>query len=269
MVNSIQLKGLTYVSCLPETAKTESTDGEDFKSVLDEEINAAENTEENNSVKYTDPEDLVSVDSPGSLETYFQEAASTYGVPIALIKAVAKAESNFNSQAVSGAGAQGIMQLMPGTAQGLGVEDSFNARENILGGTKYLAKMLTRYNGSVKLALAAYNAGAGNVDKYDGVPPFTETQNYIKKIFGYLGLDSEKKTEETEDTTKEDTVQNAQSSNLSDSDIKKLADAIISGISTTGSTSTASDLYSQLYNSSSTGSTLNGYSSVLSQLLNK
>lgn len=271
MVNSIQLEGLTYVRCLSETSTSGNVDGEKFESVLDDEINATENTEEKSDVTYTDPAKLVCVDSPDSLETYFQEAADTYGVPIALIKAVAKAESNFNAQAVSSAGAQGVMQLMPSTAQGLGVEDSFDARENILGGTKYLAKMLTKYNGSVKLALAAYNAGAGNVAKYDGVPPFTETQNYIKKIFGYLGMDAEKATTATGTTTEETTSkdQNAQSSSLSDADIKKLADAIISGISTTSSTTTASDLYSQLYGSSSSSNALSGYSSIISKLMNQ
>lgn len=275
MVNSIQLQGLTYIRSLQETTSANTVDGEDFDSILEEEINAADNTEETNSVTYTNPEELVMVDSPSSLEAYFQEASDTYGVPVALIKAVAKAESNFNSQAISSAGAQGVMQLMPATAEGLGVTDPFDARENILGGTKYLAQMLTKYSGSVKLALAAYNAGSGNVDKYEGIPPFKETQNYVKKIFGYLGKDttsntanSTEKVDESEDTT----TQSAQSaaSSLSSDDISKLADAIIKGVTSLGSNSTtASDLYSKLYGSSnSNSSTLGNYSSLINRLFN-
>ncbi len=121
-----------------------------------------------------------------SLDDIFQQAALTYSVPVSLLKAVAKQESNFNPNAVSSAGAQGIMQLMPKTAAALGVSDSFDAKENIMGGAKYLAQMLTRFDNNVKLALAAYNAGAGNVEKYGGVPPFAETQNYVEKVLSYL-----------------------------------------------------------------------------------
>lgn len=124
-----------------------------------------------------------------SLDDIFEEASSTYGVPINLVKAVAKAESNFNADAVSSAGAQGVMQLMPATAQSLGVTDSFDAYQNIMGGTKYLGQLLDKYDGDVSLALAGYNAGMGNVAKYGGVPPFTETKNYIEKVMNYAQLD--------------------------------------------------------------------------------
>lgn len=124
-----------------------------------------------------------------SMDSIFEEASSTYNVPINLIKAVAKAESNFNADAVSSAGAQGVMQLMPKTAESLGVNNSFDAYENIMGGTKYLGQLLDKYDGDVTLALAGYNAGMGNVAKYDGVPPFTETKNYIEKVMDYAQMD--------------------------------------------------------------------------------
>lgn len=119
---------------------------------------------------------------PEHLVPYFEEAAATYGVDIRLLELVAKRESNFRADAVSSAGAMGIMQLMPATAEGLGVEDPFDARSNIMGGAKYIADKLKQYNGDVSLALAAYNAGSGNVAKYGGIPPFAETQNYVAWI---------------------------------------------------------------------------------------
>lgn len=124
---------------------------------------------------------------PSNLNTIFEEAAQKYNVPSTLLKAVGKAESDFNVRAVSRCGAQGVMQLMPATARGLGVTDSFDARQNIMGGAKYLSEMLQRYNGNTKLALAAYNAGSNNVDKYNGIPPFKETQNYVVKVMEYAG----------------------------------------------------------------------------------
>lgn len=122
-----------------------------------------------------------------SMEGIFREASEAYGVDLNLLKAIGKAESNFNPQAVSSAGAQGVMQLMPATARSLGVVDSFDARSNIFGGAKYIAGLLERYQGNTVLALSAYNAGSGNVEKYGGVPPFAETQNYVKKVLAYAG----------------------------------------------------------------------------------
>ena len=119
------------------------------------------------------------------LERYFEEAAETYDVDVNLLKAIAKAESNFNPDATSGAGAMGIMQLMPTTVEELGIEDAYDAYDNIMGGAQIIAQNLERYDGDLSLALAAYNAGPGNVDKYGGIPPFEETQNYVTKVLEY------------------------------------------------------------------------------------
>lgn len=121
-----------------------------------------------------------------SLEQIFDEAAQTYNVPKNLIKAIAKAESDFRPDATSKAGAQGIMQLMPATARELGVTDAYDPYQNIMGGTKYISQMLAKYDGDVSLALAAYNAGSNNVAKYGGIPPFKETQNYVVKVTQYM-----------------------------------------------------------------------------------
>lgn len=127
----------------------------------------------------------VSASSATDLDAYFEEAAQKYNVDVKLLKAIAHAESNYNPNATSSSGAMGVMQLMPSTAKSLGITDAYNARDNIMGGAKVISDHLSRYDGDLSLALAAFNAGSGNVAKYGGVPPFTETQNYIKKVLSY------------------------------------------------------------------------------------
>ena len=109
-------------------------------------------------------------------------AAREFGVDAALVRAVIHAESAFNEKALSPVGAQGLMQLMPGTARELGVENALVAAENIRGGVNYLAKMLKQFNGDIRLATAAYNAGPGAVSRYRGVPPYAETKAYVHRV---------------------------------------------------------------------------------------
>jgi hypothetical protein len=118
----------------------------------------------------------------GQYDNLIAGAAGRYQVDDALIKAVIKAESNFNHRAVSPKGAQGLMQLMPQTASSLQVKDSFEPESNIEGGVRYLRYLINAYNGHLPLALAAYNAGEKAVARYGGIPPYSETQNYVKRV---------------------------------------------------------------------------------------
>lgn len=124
--------------------------------------------------------------SDDSLLSIFQQASNTYGVPLSLLTAMAKQESNFQADATSKSGAMGIMQLMPSTAEYFGCSNPYDAKENIMTGARYISELLERYNGNVSYALAAYNAGYNNVDKYGGIPPFEETENYVSKITSYM-----------------------------------------------------------------------------------
>ncbi len=123
--------------------------------------------------------------NPEEFEGIISSCSREFGVDKSLVKAVIHAESGYNPNAVSRKGATGLMQLMPSTAQGLKVADSFNPEDNIRGGVRYLRFLLDTFKGDVSLALAAYNAGLTKVAKYGGIPPYEETRNYVSKVLGY------------------------------------------------------------------------------------
>ncbi len=155
---------------------------EAFSEVL-EEIRQKVNANINNSfpegqvISYK--EDLKDVKN---IEELIVKLSKKHGVDPALVKAMVKVESNFDPKAVSPVGAKGLMQIMPGTAKDLGIKDPLDPKQNLEGGIKYMKRLLKKYNNDVTLALAAYNAGPGNVDKHDGIPPFSETKNYVRKV---------------------------------------------------------------------------------------
>lgn len=125
--------------------------------------------------------------SSGNIQSIVENKASRYRLDPQLLMEVIRAESDFNTYAVSPKGARGLMQLMPGTASRLGVRDSFDPEQNIDGGTRYLRYLLDYFNGSVPLALAAYNAGENAVTRWQNIPPYKETQHYVKKIMKNYG----------------------------------------------------------------------------------
>lgn len=149
------------------TGETQKPD-KDFQSILDASISA----------KCNDGEDVSKEEINNLIDAYSQKN----GLDSDFVRAVVKQESGFNEHATSRCGAAGLMQLMPGTAKGLGVKNPYNAEQNVAGGTKMLAGLLKTYGGNKELALAAYNAGGGAVKKYGGIPPYGETQRYVKNV---------------------------------------------------------------------------------------
>lgn len=221
MIGSISYLSITPLESYRENGKGKTT-LTSFEEVLEEETQASESTEETSSsaanstslykdpttgeaVTYTDVAKTMDADVSDSTkstsaasssnttqassmkttkyDSYFKKAAKKYGVSESLLKAIAKAESNFNARDVSSAGAMGVMQLMPSTAESLGVKDPFDPEENIMGGAKCIAQKLKEFDGDVKLALAAYNAGSGAVKRAGGIP--SSAKSYVKKVLSY------------------------------------------------------------------------------------
>ena len=129
---------------------------------------------------------LASSVNPAEYDQIIASCATKYGVNACLIKAVIHAESGYNPNAVSRKGASGLMQLMPGTARSLKVSNSFDPKDNVEGGVKYLRFLLDTFRGDVPLAVAAYNAGLNKVAKYGGIPPYNETRTYVNRVLSYM-----------------------------------------------------------------------------------
>lgn len=148
----------------------------DFQAILNSNIVKTENAE----MKVM--QDFKPTQSRAEIENLIEKYAQKNNLDKDFVKAVIKQESGFNAKATSHCGAMGLMQLMPQTAMSLGVENAYDVEQNIMGGTKYLSNLLNQYNGDKTLALAAYNAGPGAVKRYGGIPPYQETQNYVKRV---------------------------------------------------------------------------------------
>jgi soluble lytic murein transglycosylase-like protein len=126
--------------------------------------------------------------TPSDYDEFIREAAALYQIPEALVRAVIRVESNFDPRAISRANAQGLMQLIPATAERMLVTDPFDARQNVLGGTRYLRVLANLFNGNLQLTIAAYNAGENAVIRYGGIPPYEETQAYVTRVLSFYNL---------------------------------------------------------------------------------
>jgi len=182
-VGQIQAQLAAYAPAPLSVASTATeSSGESFQTMLESEFGTAPAPPGASTATGT----VAGLGEASPYDAQIIAAANANGVPPALVKAVVKAESGFDPTAVSHAGAQGLMQLMPGTAAGLGVTDSFDPVQNLNGGAKFLRQLLDRFGGDVSKALAGYNAGPGAVEKYGGIPPYEETQAYVPKVLGYV-----------------------------------------------------------------------------------
>jgi soluble lytic murein transglycosylase-like protein len=194
-MNIDKLKAMMELTAVQNFGSSNSTasDSSSFQDILNEILSDEETSAlsqpltstaaaEVNSLPITSMPPLSLLKASNNIDQIINQAAQQNSIPAKLIKAVIQQESSFNTSAVSKTGAAGLMQLMPGTAKSLGVSDVFDPGQNVLAGSKYLKQLLDKYDGKIELALAAYNAGPANVDKYGGIPPFEETTNYVRKV---------------------------------------------------------------------------------------
>lgn len=197
--------------------------------------NVAETTNNFDGMLRTETDKLNQAAVTTNLDAIFKEAAEKYGVPERLLKAIAYTESGFQTNVTSSAGAMGIMQLMPSTASTYGVSDPYDAYQNIMGGAAVLKDLLNMFQGNQSLAIASYNAGCGNVKKYGGIPPFTETQNYVAKVISLMQTGVSVPTENvtvnpasTAEKSQENDAQSAEKTEKIIAEIKEILSAISS-----------------------------------------
>jgi len=164
-------------------ASTPSGGGPTFESILST-VSSKQKFQGSGAVSSSAPVSTWKGD-PKDFDGMIADASKTHGVDESLIRAVIRQESAFNPKATSSCGAKGMMQLMDDTAKDLGVANSYDAHQNIMGGAKYLKQLLTRFDGNQTKAIAGYNAGPGAVEKFGGLPPYPETQDYVAKVMGY------------------------------------------------------------------------------------
>ena len=252
MIHDVTAAAQTASTSMVQKKKTTITP---FQKVLDKEneVYAASKKEVEKTAKTSSASTSKTTSSSKSGETtlqdIFERAAQKYDISYDFLVAVAKAESDFNTKCVSSAGAQGIMQVMPEEQKGLGIKDPFDAEQNIMGAAKLLKAHLKKFNGDYTLAAAAYNAGSGAVKKYGGVPPYKETQNYVKKIKKFMEegvtVPDKKVATSSQDSTvgsgasagtttetKESTTDTAEATAATSADLEKVTVSIGTGEST-------------------------------------